>query len=50
MEGPSIFLAVEWLAPFIGKKIESVDGIKLLKAILKKKSQTLCWIKAFFQV
>lgn len=26
MEGPSLFLASEWLAPFIGKRILSVEG------------------------
>lgn len=26
MEGPSLFLAAEWLAPFIGKKILAVEG------------------------
>lgn len=26
MEGPSLFLAAEWLAPFVGKRILSVEG------------------------
>lgn len=26
MEGPSLYLAAEWLTPFLGKKIINVDG------------------------
>lgn len=38
MEGPSIYLAAEWLAPFIGKKILTVEGnTKIGKERLQEK-------------